>query len=127
MGIGSDSLVLISDLKKQGHLAESGAVIEIGAQQLANTFLEAKDTIRELGQAFGVTAPCVANFSVTNVSFTTATTPIPPPDGGVGGGRGGASGGGTGGKPGGGFGGAGGASGGRPPPTGAAGGPGGGL
>jgi hypothetical protein len=75
----------------------------------------------------GVTAPCVANFSVTNVSFTTATTPIPPPDGGVVGGRGGASGGGTGGKPGGGFGGAGGASGGRPPPTGAAGGPGGGL
>jgi hypothetical protein len=73
----------------------------------------------------GVTAPCVANFSVTDVSFTTATTPTPPPDGGVAGGPGGMSGGGTAGKPGSGFGGAGGASGIRPPPPGAAGGPGG--
>jgi hypothetical protein len=55
----------------------------------------------------GVTAPCVANFSVTNVSFTTATTPVPPPDAGVTG-PGGASGGGAAGKAGGGFGGAGG-------------------
>ncbi len=73
----------------------------------------------------GVTAPCVANFSVTDVSFTTATTPQPTPDGGVAG-PGGASGGGTGGKPGGGTGGAGGRGFPPPPPTGgAAGGPGG--
>ncbi len=74
----------------------------------------------------GVTASCVANFNVTNVSFTTATTVPPTPDGGVAG-PGGTSGGGAAGKAGGGFGGAGGAAGrgGRPPLGGSMGGPGG--
>jgi hypothetical protein len=79
----------------------------------------------------GVTAQCAANFSVTNVSFTSAATPTPPPDGGVagpGGANGGAAGGrGAAGRAGGGFGGAGGASGIRPPLGGAGGGPGGAL
>jgi hypothetical protein len=71
---------------------------------------------------------CVANFTVSNVFFTTSTTPILPPDGGAMTGPGGtidggATDGGAGGKAGGGFGGAGGAAM-RPPfppPTGAAG------
>ena len=34
----------------------SGAVIEIGAQQLSNTFLRARDRLELLGQLFGATA-----------------------------------------------------------------------
>jgi len=63
MGIGSNVLSLLLELRRDGHLPLRGAVAEIGAQQLSNTFLDAKD---ELAQAHAL-------FE------TGAASPLPPP------------------------------------------------
>jgi hypothetical protein len=42
MGIGTDALEILIGLKGQGYLAGHTSIIEIGAQQLANSFLEAR-------------------------------------------------------------------------------------
>lgn len=40
MGIGSDLFEILTKLKEQGYLAGKRSVIEIGAQQLANSFFD---------------------------------------------------------------------------------------
>jgi hypothetical protein len=58
MGIGSDALEILIRLKEEGCLPDRASVIEIGGQQLANTFLEARDRISHVGSLFGAVRPC---------------------------------------------------------------------
>jgi hypothetical protein len=57
MGIGSDTIVLLRVLKEKRLIDDTpGAVMEIGRQQLANSFLDPQlhDELRALGKAYGV-------------------------------------------------------------------------
>jgi hypothetical protein len=54
MGIGADALALLIQLKRAGHIPQAGSVIEIGAQQLSNSFLAARELVAELGSLYGV-------------------------------------------------------------------------
>jgi len=58
MGIGSDTIEVLIRLREEGYLADRVSVVEIGAQQLANTFLEARDRISHVGSLFGIVRPC---------------------------------------------------------------------
>lgn len=58
MGLGSDAIELLIRLKSEGLIAERRSVIEIGAQQLANSFLAARDWIEDIGQLFATSARC---------------------------------------------------------------------
>jgi hypothetical protein len=58
MGIGCDAIELLIRLKEEGYLADRASVIEIGAQQLANTFLEARDRVSYVGSLFAAVPPC---------------------------------------------------------------------
>jgi hypothetical protein len=58
MGLGSDAIELVMRLKDEGYLNGPYSVTEIGAQQLANSFLEARAGIEKLGEMFGVREPC---------------------------------------------------------------------
>lgn len=55
MGLSGGDLELLLRLKRGGHLNRPGAVMEIGAQQLSNSFLRERQTIDELGRLFGAT------------------------------------------------------------------------
>src|ERR1700722_5079885 len=56
MGLAVATLELLIRLSQDGSMPISGAVVEIGAQQLSNAFLRARDRLEFLGQLFGVTA-----------------------------------------------------------------------
>src|ERR1700722_16916313 len=56
MGLAAGSIELLIRLRQGGFMPTSGAVMEIGAQQLSNAFLRARDRLELLGQLFGVTA-----------------------------------------------------------------------
>ncbi len=58
MALGSDAIELVIRLRAQGYIAAAAAVAEIGAQQLANTFLAARDRLDRAGALFGATAAC---------------------------------------------------------------------
>jgi hypothetical protein len=58
MGMGSDMIRLMLDLKRAGHLgARAGSLMELGRQQLANSFLDrdpgVRGELKALGEAFG--------------------------------------------------------------------------
>ena len=53
MGIGSDLIVDLSFLRSAGELEGKNRMIEIGAQQLSNSFLSATDALRDLYVRFG--------------------------------------------------------------------------
>ena len=57
MGMGASTLPLLMALKRRGYIPNGSAVIEIGAQQLDNSFLGATDDIAATGRFFGVTDP----------------------------------------------------------------------
>ena len=57
MGIGSETIELLLGLRDEGYLRDRSQVMEIGAQQLANTFLSASDRIAFLGKMFGISQP----------------------------------------------------------------------
>jgi hypothetical protein len=57
MGIGSDTIGLLIRLKHDGYLPLRPAVMELGAQQLANTFLRDERGIAELAKVFGCRRP----------------------------------------------------------------------
>jgi hypothetical protein len=63
MGIGGGDLRLLIELKKQGHIPNGSSIVEIGAQQLADSFLASRSEIDALSRSFGVIQPC----------------PLPPP------------------------------------------------
>jgi hypothetical protein len=53
VGLGSDAIELVIRLKDEGYLNGELSVVEIGAQQLANSFLEAGPRIEKLSKMFG--------------------------------------------------------------------------
>lgn len=57
MGIGSDAIELLIRLRTSGHLRRRGAVMEIGAQQLAHSFLDSTQRIAQLGYLLGIDRP----------------------------------------------------------------------
>jgi len=55
MGVGINAITLLHALKKQGHLsAKPRAIMEIGRQQLANSFLNGIAEMKAVGAEFGV-------------------------------------------------------------------------
>src|SRR5947209_5154636 len=54
MGIGPRIIPLLADLRKRGYLPTPSAVIEIGAQQLANSFLNARGGLKTLEPLFAI-------------------------------------------------------------------------
>lgn len=57
MGIGVGVLDLLARLHAQNLIRPGTSVIEIGAQQLTNSFLQAHADVRRVGELFGVTLP----------------------------------------------------------------------
>ena len=57
MGMGASILPLLRKLKQQGHIANGSAVIEIGAQQLDDSFIKATRDIAIVGRLFGALMP----------------------------------------------------------------------
>ena len=57
MGMGASVLPLLMKLKQQGHIADGSAVIEIGAQQLDDSFIKATRDIAAAGRLFGAATP----------------------------------------------------------------------
>jgi SAM-dependent methyltransferase len=55
MGLAAGTIELLIRLRQGGFMPTSGTVIEIGAQQLSNAFLRARDRLELLGQLFGAT------------------------------------------------------------------------
>jgi hypothetical protein len=55
MGLGD--LQIINSLKTSGYIPELGAVVDIGAQQLNDSFLAARAEIEEIGELFGRATP----------------------------------------------------------------------
>jgi hypothetical protein len=58
MALGLDAIELVIRLKREGYFDRRLSAIEIGAQQLANTFLEARERIDYVGTLFGVGSAC---------------------------------------------------------------------
>lgn len=56
MGMGAGVLPLLMTLKRRGYIPNGSAVIEIGAQQLDDSFLGATDDIAAIGRLFGLTS-----------------------------------------------------------------------
>jgi hypothetical protein len=54
--MGASTLPLLMALKRRGYIPNGSAVIEIGAQQLDDTFLRARDDIAATGRFFGITS-----------------------------------------------------------------------
>jgi len=57
MGLGADTLDMLVRLHAEGYLTVPRTVMEIGAQQLSNNFLEAKDRIDGVGKLFRIPEP----------------------------------------------------------------------
>ena len=57
MGMGASTLPLLMALKRRGYIPNGSAVIEIGAQQLDESFFGATDDIAATGRFFGITDP----------------------------------------------------------------------
>jgi hypothetical protein len=57
VGIGNVDLEVLIRLKKEGHIPDRSSVIEIGAQQLSNSFLEARASIDEIAALFEAPRP----------------------------------------------------------------------
>ena len=52
MGIGTQDLDVLLRLREEGYIPDRASIIEIGAQQLANSFLEAHQKIEAAGRCF---------------------------------------------------------------------------
>lgn len=53
MGLAADTILNLISLRNAGHLPDGARVVEIGAQQLSNSFLRAKAELAELYGLFG--------------------------------------------------------------------------
>jgi hypothetical protein len=58
MALGSGDIEIVKRLKREGYLSGPLSVIEIGAQQLANSLLEARDSLEGVRDLFGASRPC---------------------------------------------------------------------
>jgi len=57
LGIGVEIVGLLIELRKSGYFHQPAAVMEIGAQQLSNSLLAARDRVADLGKQFGIEEP----------------------------------------------------------------------
>ena len=57
MGINSQDLDILIRLREEGYIPNQASIIEIGAQQISNSFLSASSQLDELAKLFGVTTP----------------------------------------------------------------------
>src|ERR1700683_5278125 len=57
MGINSKDLQLLVRLAEEGLIRQGGKVVEIGAQQLSNSFLRSARLVRKAEQIFGAERP----------------------------------------------------------------------
>lgn len=57
MGIGADVIELVGQLRLEGLIRRKTAIVEIGAQQLDSTFLDASERLQWLGCLFGIDRP----------------------------------------------------------------------
>src|SRR5580693_300359 len=57
VGMGASTLPLLMALKRRGYIPNGSAVIEIGAQQLDESFVGAAEDIAATGRLFGLTTP----------------------------------------------------------------------
>src|SRR5580693_7149715 len=57
VGMGASTLPLLMALKRRGYIPNGSAVIEIGAQQLDESFVGAAEDIAAMGRFFGITTP----------------------------------------------------------------------
>jgi hypothetical protein len=57
VGVGCEFIEILIGLRTSGYINPRGAVMEIGAQQLANSFLGASDRLTHLGKVFGIDKP----------------------------------------------------------------------
>ena len=57
VGMGASTLPLLMALKRRGYIPNGSAVIEIGAQQLDESFVAARRDIAATGRFFGITDP----------------------------------------------------------------------
>src|SRR5262249_18614253 len=53
LGLAADTILHLINLRRAGRLPDRGRVVEIGAQQLSNSFLRAKAELAELYDLFG--------------------------------------------------------------------------
>src|SRR5258708_9798998 len=58
MGLGVDAIQLLSLLKQNGYLTGEASVIEIGAQQLATSFLKARRELDAIASLFNISGSC---------------------------------------------------------------------
>ena len=58
MAIGRNDLLLLSRLKAEGCIPDELSVIEIGAQQLTDDFLDSRAELQRIGELFGAELPC---------------------------------------------------------------------
>jgi hypothetical protein len=82
MGINCQDLNMLIKLKEDGYLPQHSSVIEIGAQQLDNSFLRDKPQIEKIGQLFNVTtlhplsSPLPTHIAHGNVEHQHADAPF---------------------------------------------------
>jgi hypothetical protein len=57
MGLGADIVTVVTRLHQQGYLTKPTSIVEIGAQQLNNSFLRDRDGVEKLGKLFGAKTP----------------------------------------------------------------------
>jgi hypothetical protein len=58
MGLGITDLSLLIQLAESGHIESGQAVIEIGAQQLSDDFLQWREGLAHVAAVHGISAPC---------------------------------------------------------------------
>jgi len=56
VGLAADTILNLINLRRAGHLPDRARVVEIGAQQLSNSFLRAKAELAELYELFNLPA-----------------------------------------------------------------------
>ena len=69
MGLGATCIGVLAHLKSLGYLPSRPKVVEIGAQQLSNDFLEAKDRLALVGNLFGTSSgPRLGDLQRTGIA-----------------------------------------------------------
>jgi hypothetical protein len=78
MGIGSEELRILLALKREGYIPNNSTVIEIGAQQLNDTFIASSDDIAATGKLFGANGspPAFARHGSRDINDVLAGAPL---------------------------------------------------
>ena len=82
LGINRQDLELLIQLRQQNHIPQNRFVVELGAQQLSNSFLRATDLVREAEKVFGAVgryslpAPAAPTISAGQVELLKSDAPL---------------------------------------------------